>query len=65
MVKKAPILIVPKTQNPEHIRDAEVDEILTEYFPNWDLEGYIAVLQDDQVAYIVEHAVEKIQKENS
>lgn len=60
VVRQSPILTGKIRQDPEHIRDAEIDEILTGYFKSHNIGGYVAILQDDEIAYIEENAVEEL-----
>lgn len=60
VIKQSPILTGKICQDPEHIRNADTDEILTGYFKNHNISGYVAILQDDEIAYIEENAVEEL-----
>lgn len=62
VIKKAPILITPKWKHPEFVREAEVGEELLGYFENYNVDKYIAILLDDEIAHITATAIEKIRE---
>lgn len=62
VMQKTPIFITPNSVNPEFVREAEAGEILIGYFDSHNIKGHLAILHDDEIAYIQEDAVEKMMR---
>ena len=62
VIEKTPILITPKWERPEFVREAEVGEELLGYFENRNEDEYFAILIDEEIAHIKATAVEKIRE---
>jgi hypothetical protein len=52
------IVVYPFEKTPEVIRQAKAGEVLQGYYENYDIKNYIAILQDDEPAYVNNEALE-------
>jgi len=62
VIKKSSIVINPNNDDIETIRDLDIGEIIKGYYEGGDIEGYFAIVQDNQLAYVQKDSVEEINK---
>ncbi|UCE18620.1 MAG: hypothetical protein JSV84_17510 [Gemmatimonadota bacterium] len=60
VLKDTDIIVYPDGESVEIIRRAEKGEILSGFHESHDIEGYIAILQDNERAYLAKDAVREI-----